>query len=197
MLKSHEKKLALRIQKIYLLKNGNLLIGTLSQSVKIFDIKNKTSRDISSENPDKTGIFAREFIQFTENEYWIGTETGVYIYNDRNHITLRLHKEYDNPYCVSDNVITTFCKDREDGLWTGSYFGGMNYYPKQFTNFEKYFPEYHKPSISGNVIHEICKDQQGNLWVRTEDGGLNKMDLIKKTFTSFSAHGGKNEYCLS
>ncbi len=118
-------------------------------------------------------------MQLTENEYWIGTETGIYIYNATDRKTIRLEKEYDNHYSISDNVIFTFCKDREGGLWIGTYFGGLNYYPKPFTTFQKYFPEYIKPSMSGNAIHEICKDQYGNLWVGTEDGGLNKMDLAK------------------
>ncbi len=33
---------------------------------------------------------------------------------------------------------------------------------KQFTTFNKYFPEYTKPSIVGNAIHEICKDHSGS-----------------------------------
>ncbi len=180
-----------RIQKIYPLQNGNMLIGTLTQGVKLFDVSSGVFSDIIRANPDKTGIFAREFIQLTENEYWIGTETGIYIYNAVDRNILRLNKEYDNQYSISDNVVFTFCRDREGGLWVGTYFGGLNYYPKQFVPFHKYFPEYIKPSMSGNAIHEICKDQYGSLWVGTEDGGLNKMDLAKGTFTTFKPTGGK------
>ena len=86
-------------------------------------------------------------------------------------------------------MILTFCKDREGGLWIGTYFGGLNYYPKQFTTFQKYFPEYSKPSLSGNAIHEICKDHFGNLWVGTEDGGLNKIDILDNGYTSFKPTG--------
>ena len=102
-----------------------------------------------------------------------------------------MKKEYDDPYSISDNVVLTFCKDREGGLWIGTYFGGLNYYPKQFTTFEKYFPLYSKSSISGNAIHEICKDHLGNLWVGTEDGGLNKIDPVNNKFTLFKPTGTK------
>ena len=128
-------------------------------------------------NPDKSDIYTRDFMQMTDDEYWIGTETGIYIYNASDGITKRLKKEYDDPYSVSDNVVLTFCKDREGGLWIGTYFGGLNYYPNPFTTFQKYFPAYNRPSISGNAVHEICKDGLGNLWVGTEDAGLNKIDL--------------------
>jgi ligand-binding sensor domain-containing protein/signal transduction histidine kinase/DNA-binding response OmpR family regulator len=191
VLKKTGKQQTLSVEKLYPLKNGNLLVGTLTRGVKLFDVINRTFQDIVSVNPDKTGIYAREFLQLTENEYWIGTETGIYIYNADDHSTLRLDKEYDNQYSISDDVIFTFCKDREGGLWIGTFFGGLNYYPKPFTTFQKYFPEYIKPSMSGNAIHEICKDQYGHLWVGTEDGGLNKMDLLKNTFTSFKPTGTK------
>jgi ligand-binding sensor domain-containing protein/signal transduction histidine kinase/DNA-binding response OmpR family regulator len=185
------KKPALRIEKIYSLRNGNLLIGTLTRGVKLFDPSKKTFHDIVSLNPDKSDVYIRDFMQMTENKYWIGTETGIYIYDARDGTIKRLKKEYDNPYSVSDNVILTFCKDREGGLWIGTYFGGLNYYPNPFTTFQKYFPAYDRPSISGNAVHEICKDKLGNLWVGTEDAGLNKIDLQKNTFTSYKPTGSK------
>ncbi len=191
ILKDTVKLQPLRIEKIYPLSNNNLLIGTLTRGVKLFDVVNQTFRDIINTNPDKTDIYARDCMQMTENEYWLGTETGIYIYSSRDSTINHLKKEYDDPYSISDNVVLTFCKDREGGLWIGTYFGGLNYYPKQFTTFEKYFPLYSKSSISGNAIHEICKDHLGNLWVGTEDGGLNKIDPVNNKFTLFKPTGTK------
>ena len=191
ILKRTEKHGSVRIEKIYPINNSALLIGTLTQGVKFFDITKKTFTDNISSNPDKSDMYAREFIQLTENEYWIGTETGLYIYNAKDSTTIQLKKEYDNNYSISDNVISTFCKDREGGLWIGTYFSGLNYYPKQFTKFEKYFPAYSMPSLSGNAVHEICKDHYGNLWVGTEDGGLNKIDVQKRKFSYFKPTGAK------
>ena len=188
-LKMPGKKESVLIQKIFSLTNGNLLVGTLAQGVKLFEMSSRTFRDIINVNPDKTGIYPRDFVQISENEYWIGTETGIYIYHPRDGSILRLKKEYDNSYSISDNVVLTFCKDREGGLWIGTYFGGLDYYHRQFTTFSKYFPEYTKPSIVGNAIHEICKDHSGSLWVGTEDGGLNKIDLNRNIFTSYKPLG--------
>jgi signal transduction histidine kinase/ligand-binding sensor domain-containing protein/DNA-binding response OmpR family regulator len=188
-LKNPDRNREVQIQKIYPLKNGNLLIGTLTEGVKLFEIKNKIFEDIINKNQDKSDIYARDFTQLSDNEYWIGTETGIYKYNAENKTLLHLEKEYDNSYSLSDNVILTFCKDQEGGLWVGTYFGGINYYPRQFTSFEKYFPESGRASINGNAIHEICKDTYGNLWVGTEDAGLNRINLTKKTYTSYRPNG--------
>jgi ligand-binding sensor domain-containing protein/DNA-binding response OmpR family regulator/nitrogen-specific signal transduction histidine kinase len=180
------------IRKIYALRNNDLLTGTLTRGVKLFSVHNKTFQNILTVNPDKSDVFVRDCVQMTDSEYWIGTETGIYIYSVKDRSTVRLEKEYDDSYSISDNVIVSFCKDREGGLWIGTYFGGLNYFPKQFTAFQKYFPEYSKPSIHGNAVHEICQDQWGSLWVGTEDGGLNKIDLKKNRFTTFEPTGLKS-----
>ncbi len=63
----------------------------------------------------------------------------------------------------------------------GTFFGGVNYYSKQYNNFKKYFPEPGKNSLSGNIVHEICKDRYGGLWVGTEDAGLNGVKFQTST----------------
>jgi ligand-binding sensor domain-containing protein/signal transduction histidine kinase/DNA-binding response OmpR family regulator len=191
LLKSPDPHQSILIEKIFPLHDNNLLVGTLTQGVKRFDVTHKTFQDIVCVNPDKTDIYVRDFMQMSETQYWIATETGIYIYDSKDQHILRLKKEYDDAYSISDNVILTFCKDREGGVWIGTYFGGLNYYPKQFATFQKYFPEYSKPSLSGNAVHEICKDQFGNLWVGTEDGGLNKIEVSNNRYTSFKPSGTK------
>jgi ligand-binding sensor domain-containing protein/signal transduction histidine kinase/DNA-binding response OmpR family regulator len=184
-------RLPTSIEKIYPINNESFLIGTKSEGVKSFDTKTKQYKDILTFNEEKTGIYVREFMKRNENEYWIGTETGIYIYNASNGSVAHLQKEFDNPYSISDNVIFTFCKDREGGLWVGTYLGGINYLPKQFISFQKFFPQLRSPSLSGNAVHEICKDQYGNFWIGTEDRGVNKVNMQKNSFTSFSPTGLK------
>lgn len=177
------------IEKIYPINDESFLVGTNKEGVKFFDVKSKQYKDIITANEEKTGIYVREFIKRSDNEYWIGTETGIYIYNTTDSSLTHLQKEYDNPYSISDNVIFAFCKDREGGLWVGTYLGGINYLPRQIISFEKFFPQLRSASISGNAIHEICKDQYGNFWIGTEDAGVNKINIEEKKFTWFSPTG--------
>lgn len=179
------------IEKIYPVDNQSFLVGTSSQGVKSFDIGKKTYKDIITFNDKHTGIYVRQFLRWSDHEYWIATETGIYIYNTNSDSIVHLQKEYDNPYSLSDNVIHTFCRDREGGLWIGTYLGGINYLPRPFTSFQKFFPRLKSPSLSGNAVHEICKDQYGNFWIGTEDGGLNKIGMGKKKFSYFQPTGSK------
>jgi len=165
------------IEEIYSTTNGVILVGTSNQGAKAFDIKTEKYKDILTYNPDKTEIFVRHFVQTGPQEFWIATESGIFIYNLETGKFSNLQKKYNDSYSISDNAIYTFCKDKEGGIWAGTYFGGINYYPNPYTPFKKYFPKIGENSISGNVVREICEDNDGNIWIGTEDAGLNKLDV--------------------
>lgn len=164
------------IEKVYATNKNTILVGTSNYGVKSFDIGSNTYKDVLTYNPDKTEIFARDFLQNTENEYWIATESGVFIYNETTQKFTNLKKKFNNPYSISDNAVYSLCKDSEGGIWAGTYFGGINYYPKQYISFEKYLPDYNSTSLSGNAVREICEDSFGDIWIGTEDAGLNKLN---------------------
>lgn len=116
-------------------------------------------------------------LQFrSDDELWAGTESGLYIYNltdDRvTHLTV---PNQDDSYALSDNAIYSLCRDRENGMWIGSYFGGVNYNPYQWTYFEKYYPR-DNLAYFGRRVREICESDDGTLWIGTEDKGLFRFD---------------------
>lgn len=186
-----------RIECIYPAGAASVLIGTSSQGAKLFNIITATYKDILSYNPDKTEIFVREFAQQSQNEYWIATESGIFIYNLQTGQISNLKKHYDDPYSISDNAVYTLCKDREGGMWAGTYFGGINFYPKQYTSFKKYFPKTEGNSVSGNAVREICRDNNNNLWIGTEDAGLNRLDVKTGVFTHFYPTGSRSSVAYS
>jgi len=190
----HSKKTVSNwIEKLYATLDGNILVGTSNQGVKLFDTRTLGYKDILTYNADKTEIFARNFVQTSPDECWIATESGIFIYNMNTGKSINRRKEYNNPYSISDNAVYNFCRDKEGGIWAGTYFGGVNYYPKQPLSFTKYFPEKGKHSLSGNVVREVHQDRFGNLWIGTEDAGLNKYDTATGLFTSFQPTGAKDD----
>jgi ligand-binding sensor domain-containing protein/signal transduction histidine kinase len=182
---------------IYATSDGNILAGTSNQGVKQFFTATSTYKDILTYNADKTEIFARAFVQTSNEECWIATETGIYIYNLVNGSSSNLHKEYHNQYSISDNAVYAFCKDKEGGIWATTYFGGINYYPRQPITFQKYFPDKDKNSITGNVVREVHEDKNGNLWIGTEDAGLNKLNSSTGLFKTFMPTGLKDAISYS
>lgn len=112
-------------------------------------------------------------LQFkSDEELWVGTESGLYIYNlTKDKITHLTVPNQDDSYALSDNAIYSLCCDRENGMWIGSYFGGVNYYPYQWTYFEKFYPRDDLRHF-GRRVREICESNDGTLWIGTEDKGL-------------------------
>src|SRR5690606_4354418 len=112
---------------------------------------------------------------------WIGTESGLYIYHPqtRQYENLR-HVNGDN-FSVTDNAIHAVYQDREGGMWLGTFFGGINYYIKPYSLFEKYYPVMGANSIKGKSISEFC-EVDGYIWIGTEDAGLHRFDPAAKQF---------------
>jgi len=185
------------IEKIYSTSGGLILAGTSNHGAKLFDTRRGDYEDILTYNPDKTEIFARNFIQTSDEECWIGTESGIFIYNLRSRQLTNLRKKYNDPYAISDNAVYTFCRDKEGGIWAGTYFGGVNYYPKQYNPFLKRFPKSGENSLSGYVVREIHQDRQGSLWIGTEDAGLNKLDTATGRFTHYEPTGAAGSISYS
>lgn len=179
------------IEKLYSTGNGTLMVGTSVHGAKMFTISTGAYTDILTYNPDKTAIFVRNFVQTSPDECWIGTESGIFIYNMKTGAMVNLRKKYNDPYSISDNAVYTFCKDKEGGIWAGTYFGGINYYPRQYNSFTRIFPRSGENSLSGYVTREIHQDDKGQLWIGTEDAGLNKMDTATGLFTQFQPTGAK------
>ena len=180
------------IQKIYPAGKNSLYVGTSSQGLKQFDVPTLSYKDILTYNADKTTVYIRDIIKYADNEFWFATESGIFVLNTITQKFINIKKKFLDPYSLSDNAVYTLCKDLEGGIWAGTFFGGVNYYSKQYAIIQKYFPDNSKNSISGSAVREICEDYSGNLWIGTEDAGLNKMNIKTGVVTQFKPTGESN-----
>ena len=174
------------ITKIYFGNFNKMYIG--SEHSGLFELNVVTQKIIKlplSENPLEP-IFVRCLYPYSDNELWIGTETGVYIYNLETAACKHLTNNIFDPFSLSDNAVYDLYKDNEDGMWIGSYFGGVNYYPKQTTYFEKYYPTNESKTLQGQRVREICDGKDDNLWIGTEDTGLFQFNRKTKEFKQFA-----------
>ena len=116
--------------------------------------------------------YVRNICLRSDTELWVGTEQGIYIYDLETDKYIHLTtSESDDRYALSDNAIYTIFKDREGGMWIGTYFGGVNYYPRQYTYFDKVYPQKESNKM-GKRVREFCAAHDGTLWIGTEDKGL-------------------------
>ena len=167
-----------------------LYIGSVKEGVSELNLTSGQVRNLLAIDESGESIFCRDLLPYSDNELWIGTESGIYIYNLRTAQFIHLRASLYDSYSLSDNAIYALYKDREEGLWIGSYFGGVDYYPRQYTYFAKYSPKNIANSLHGKRVREFCRADDGTLWIGTEDGGLNHFNPKTKEFHFFEPSAG-------
>ncbi|WP_303206990.1 hybrid sensor histidine kinase/response regulator [Bacteroides oleiciplenus] len=161
-----------------------MLVGTLNRGLYLVNKITGATKKIPVYNPQNSDIYVRTIEKISDTEYWIGTESGIYILQGEQ-IHHLAHDPHDN-LSLSDNAIYSIFKDREGNVWVGSYFGGMDYILVESTYFRNYYPKVDQNSIQGYKVREFVNDKEGNLWIATEDNGLNYFNTETKQFTHIS-----------
>ena len=167
-----------------------IYVSSLKGGVKELNLTSGKLNDLLLADESGESVYCRDLLVSSDNELWIGAESGIYIYNLRTGQYNHLKSSTYDTYSLSDNAVYALCKDREGGIWIGSYFGGVNYYPRPYTNFEKYYPRGSENGLRGKRIREFCRDNQGMLWIGTEDGGLNRFNPQTKEISFFAPSAG-------
>lgn len=167
--------------------DSSLLIGSMKK-VLLLNFVKKEVRNLTAAGLPGEDVQVHTIFQKSDREFWLGTESGLYILDLIAGRSQHIVREQFNKYSITDNIVNSILRDREGGIWITTQFGGINYYSTQFNNFRKFFP---KPgnSISGSIVHEITKDKYGQLWVGTEDAGLNRLDVATGQFKAFLPDG--------
>ncbi len=186
ILTEDEKKRHIMLYRILECSNGDLMVTTDRIGAKRFSPNSGSVETIFEKDANNNPIYIHTAIQKEKGEFWFGTESGIHIFKLGVGFIGNLQKSYNDDYSLSDNAIHMLLKDREEGVWVGTFFGGINYLARNNTLFEKYLPKDSKGNIKANVIRQIHPDSEGNLWVGTEDGGLCRFDPQSKTFRALT-----------
>lgn len=161
-----------------------LFVGTTSYGAKLFDINTMSYKDIMSQESVEDEISVNDFVQTTPTEVWIATESGLFIYDMVGETSTLYENTIRDPFSLSTSHLFALCKDKENGIWIGTYAGGINYY-SPYQPFRKYYASPDKNDLKGDIVHDVTTDQFGNLWIATEDAGLNKYNPQTGKYTHF------------
>jgi signal transduction histidine kinase/ligand-binding sensor domain-containing protein/DNA-binding response OmpR family regulator len=164
-------------------RKGNLWLGTWSEGLKQYN--KQTNTYVSHLNGEKGSPYVthiRCLLPYDERRLLVGSDDGLYLFDLDDMSSRRL----DVPllsYSLSDQNVYSMLKDREGGVWIGSYFGGVNYLNPSTLNMETYYPDVVSGALSGKAVSQFCEDASGNLWIATEDGGVNYFNVRTKSIT--------------
>lgn len=168
-----------------------IYVAFARDDIKIFDTSTRTYEDVNVQELNQLTILINSFLEINENELWIGTDSGLFIYRVDSRTCTRIRQDPLDPYALSSHFISAFCRDRENGIWICFHQNGLNYY-SPFRPFNVYYPWDGLHSLKGEVIRDICTDVYGNIWVGSEDAGINCLEKKTGTFTNYQPiPGGK------
>lgn len=170
------------IQGVFSDQNNLLLVGSSQKGLIEINTINKTHRILLEKDDYGEQVFVRTIEKVSPNTLWIGTESGIYIYNRLTEEVVNIRHNPSLPNSLSDNAVYSIFKDKDDGIWVGSYFGGVDYYTNIYNNFELFFPVLNEQSLQGKRVREFCSAPNGNIWIGTEDGGINLFDPNNNIF---------------
>ncbi|MDF9831724.1 ligand-binding sensor domain-containing protein/signal transduction histidine kinase/DNA-binding response OmpR family regulator [Parabacteroides sp. PF5-6] len=175
------------ITSLDVLPDVGIFVGTSKAGLKLFYTQ---SQQVETLIPE---IYVRAVEGYNNNTFWVASETGLYIYNLIDKSVNRLTKIFTNEFTLSDNAIYNITRDSEGGMWVGTFFGGINYLPQQYTPFEYYIAGKTHKDMLGNAVREIVPDKQGYLWLGTEDNGINRYNPTTREMINFSANHPVNK----
>lgn len=161
---------------------NELILATSQKGVLSVNTISRTHKILFDKDENGEPVFARSIIRVDNKTLWIGSESGIYIFNTETNEITNLRNNNSIPYSLSDNAIYSLYKDRNNGIWVGTYFGGLNYYPNQLSGFDVFYAIENINSISGNRVREFCEAEDGKIWIGTEDEGLNLFDPATNSF---------------
>ena len=135
-------------------------------------------------------------VEIAPNQLLIGCDEGVIVFNP---FTRGWHKMYidgNESKPVEYKFIYSILKDREGGLWFGTFYGGVNYNSPMGERFVSYTDECNY--FRGKVVSRFCDDKHGNIWVGSDDGGLSCFSVrdnhfidypMRKHLLNYNIHG--------
>ncbi len=159
-------------------RSGNLWVGTWNQGLAILDRNCDILRAVKpqGDNEFSSQMRVRSILPDTGEILWICTNYGLFRHDIiRNRLTLvELSPNHPN-----DNIYSSL-KDREGGIWIGTFFSGLHYLSPRARQIECYTSHNSGDVLKGSAISAFYEDSDGLIYIASENGGLSLFDPEKK-----------------
>ncbi len=175
------------IEKFYEDPKGNIWIGYNNNGFSKYHRDANYFETIFLDSTNKQSGRVRGLQKDLLGNFWIGTQGGLYLYNERTGEAY-LYADSKHPISrISHNSIQNIYLDDKENLWLGTYAGGVNYTSLITTGFIKYsYTPFESPYyLNDKNVYAIAIDPDNNLWLGTENGGINYLNRKTGKFTYF------------
>ena len=183
------------IHKIFEDSHGNLWIGTFQNGLDKFDYETETFKNYKDTSPDNLLYHIHDITEFSPGNLLVASDNGVCYFTTDD---MKIRRTDDSSIKFRFNpekFIYSIFIDKEQSLWLGSYFAGIQFFSPYQSNF-KYFKC--TENGVGKVVNCIAKDGDRGYFIGTDDDGIYRYYPTSKTTEPYRTAKNINStyYCI-
>lgn len=177
-----------KISVTYLFEDSrhNLWVGSRGNGLFLFN-KEKNVLEPKLTPADSNSLLqVRDIKEWRSGELLLASDQGLTVYNvDSGEVEL-IRADRKDPDALNDNYLQSLFIDRENGLWIGTYFGGVNYVAPTTRLFSHFNND--NSSLFANMVSVFAPASEGNVWIGSDDAGVFHWNRKTNEFTSLRRH---------
>src|SRR4030042_6363108 len=184
-----------RIDDIYEDASGRIWIATYNEGTCYLNPKDSSFITYVIDKNNTYASRVRTLFEDNEGNLFFGTRGGLYIFN-RESDKFSLYADSKRKFSkLTNNSVLCSYMDKNNGLWLGTHYGGINYANlerKPFAHYTEYENDNH--FLNSSSVFAFARDK-GKLYIGTERG-LNVFDERTSTF-KYLLHDPNNENSIT
>ena len=176
--------------------SNHIWIGTWDKGLWKLDPRTKQVEKYLTGEKGKGILHIHSILEYSPELLLIGSDDGLTIFNPITHESFLYDNYGDNEKSLSDKFIYPILKDREGGVWIGTYYNGINYLPPYCGQFNGYSESSDIPYFNSRIISRFCEGENGNIWIASDDSGLSCFNPSTMQFLDFNGREKLNKHNL-
>lgn len=141
----------------------------------------------------KSILHIHSILEYSPELLFIGSDDGLTIFNPVTNESFLYDNYGENEKSLSDKFIYPMLKDKEGGVWIGTYYNGVNYLPPYCGQFNGYSESSDIPYFNSRIISRFCEGENGNIWIASDDSGLSCFNPSTMQFIDFNGREKLNK----
>ena len=169
------------IKTIFQDEKGNFWLGTYDNGIFLTNSTMSFVVSLSDQNKWNLKLNASALydLKFIDNQYWLGTNNGLYIISQDYEIVKHYtNQNTDESQNLLSNKVRSIEQLNDSAIWLGTLNGlnSINILTGEVSSFQS---AAHKNALSNDLILKVFKDNTQKLWLGTNGGGVNTFNSIQ------------------
>ena len=173
------------IKTIFQDEKGNFWLGTYDNGIFLTNSTMSFVVSLSDQNKWNLKLNASALydLKFIDNQYWLGTNNGLYIISQDYEIVKHYtNQNTDKSQNLLSNKVRSIEQLNDSAIWLGTLNGlnSINILTGEVSSFQS---AAHKNALSNDLILKVFKDNTQKLWLGTNGGGVNTFNQLQLKLT--------------